>query len=224
VSDRPRAIVLLICDDHRTLTDALAMVVDRDPILRMPTPPVADPEEAIELVRKFHPDVVLMDIMFKGDMNGIEATDKIKKISPKTKVVIMTAHEDERLMVEAVEAGASGFLGKSEAVEQLLSSVKAAADGEVLIDPMTLTRILHQVNKEREEQREATLRLSELTSREREVLELLAKGTRNDGIAEALGIHPQTVQTHVRNILSKLDVHSKLEAVAFAVKNGTITV
>jgi DNA-binding NarL/FixJ family response regulator len=165
-----------------------------------------------------------MDVMFKGEMNGIEATEKIKKISPKTKVVIMTAHEDERLLVEAVEAGASGFLGKSEAVEQLLSSVKAAADGEVLIDPTMLTRILQQVNKEREEQREATLRLSELTSREQQVLELLAQGMRNDAIAETLGIHPQTVQTHVRNILSKLDVHSKLEAVAFAVRNGTITV
>lgn len=222
--DSPRAIVLLICDDHRTLTDALAMVVEQDPELRMPAPPVSDPQEAIDLVRKFHPDVILMDVMFKGPMTGIDATTRIKKVSPKTKVVIMTAHEDDRTLVEAVEAGASGFLGKSEAVDKLLSSVKAAADGEVLIDPTTLTRILQQVNKQRQAQREALVRLAELTDREREVLQLLAQGERNDGVSEALGIKVQTVQTHVRNILGKLDVHSKLEAVAFAVRNGAISV
>jgi len=223
-TERHGPIGLLICDDHKILTDALAMVVERDPELKMLAPPVHTPEEAVELCKGDHPEVVLMDIVFKGRMNGIEATRKIKEVSPTTKVVIMTAHDDERLLVEAVEAGASGFLGKDEAAQEVLAAAKAAAEGEVLIDPTTLTRLLHQVAREREAQRDAQALLAELTEREREVLQLLAEGLRNDDVAARLFISPQTVQTHVRNLLAKLGVHSKLEAVAFAVKHGAITI
>jgi len=221
VGDSDQKVTLLICDDHKILTDALATVVGLDPTLVMVTPPVHDPETAIEVCTEQLPDVVLMDIVFKGGMSGIEATRKIKEVSPSTKVVIMTAHDEDRLLVEA---GASGFLGKDEAAEELLSAAKSAADGEVLIDPATLTRLLAQVAREREAQRDAQNLLDDLTEREREILQLLAEGMRNDDIAAKLFISPQTVQTHVRNILGKLRVHSKLEAVAFAVKHGAITV
>jgi DNA-binding NarL/FixJ family response regulator len=214
----------LICDDHRVLTDALATVVGLDDALELIAPPVHDPQSAIDLCAKFLPDVVLMDIDFKGGMSGIEATRRIKETSPSTKVVIMTAHDDDRMLVDAVEAGASGFLGKDEAAQEILSAAKAAAEGEVLIDPMTLARLLPQVAREREQRRGALALLNDLTEREREILSLLAQGIRNDEIAIKLYISPQTVQTHVRNILGKLRVHSKLEAVAFAVKHGTITV
>ncbi len=222
-SDSGGPTTLLICDDHKILTDALAMVVERDGSLRLVAPPVHVPEEAIELCREHLPDVVLMDIVFKGHMDGIQATRRIKEVSPATKVVIMTAHDEDRLLVEAVEAGASGFLGKDEAAAEVLSAAKAAAEGEVLIDPLTLTRLLQQVSKERAARRDAQALLEELTEREREILQLLAEGMRNEGIANKLFISPQTVQTHVRNLLSKLGVHSKLEAVAFAVKNGWIS-
>ena len=224
MGDSDQKVTLLICDDHKILTDALATVVGLDPTLVMVTPPVHDPETAIKVCTEQLPDVVLMDIVFKGGMSGIEATRKIKEVSPSTKVVIMTAHDEDRLLVEAVEAGASGFLGKDEAAEELLSAAKSAADGEVLIDPATLTRLLAQVAREREAQRDAQNLLDDLTEREREILQLLAEGMRNDDIAAKLFISPQTVQTHVRNILGKLRVHSKLEAVAFAVKHGAITV
>ena len=225
MGDKAQRVTLLICDDHKILTDALATVVGLDDTLQLVTAPVHDPETAIELCTEHLPDVVLMDIVFKGGgMSGIDATRKIKEVSPSTKVVIMTAHDDDRLMVEAVEAGASGFLGKDEAADELLSAAKAAADGEVLIDPGTLTRLLAQVARERAEQRDAQMLLNDLTDREREILQLLAEGMRNDDIATKLFISPQTVQTHVRNILGKLRVHSKLEAVAFAVKHGAITV
>jgi NarL family two-component system response regulator LiaR len=217
-------VTLLICDDHKILTDALAMVVERDHSLRMIAPPVHAAEESVDLCRQFHPDVVLMDIVFKGPMDGIEATRRIKEASPATKVVIMTAHDEERLLVEAVEAGASGFLGKEEAADEVLAAAKAAAEGEVLIDPSILTRLLHQVAQEREARRDALALFEELTDREREILRLLAGGMRNDDIARKLFISPQTVQTHVRNLLAKLGVHSKLEAVAFAVKHGVISV
>ena len=225
--ERDTPVTLLICDDHRTLTDALAMVVERDPELRLVAPPVADPVRAVELCREHEPDVVLMDIVFKGKtgtISGIEATRRIKEVSPATKVVIMTAHDDERLLVEAVEAGASGFLGKDEPADQVLRAAKAAAEAEVLIEPATLSRLLHQVTKEREERREVQALFAKLSDREWEILRLLAQGQRNEGIAAALFISPQTVQTHVRNVLGKLGVHSKLEAVALAVKLGQIEV
>jgi DNA-binding NarL/FixJ family response regulator len=165
-----------------------------------------------------------LDIVFKGHMDGIKATRRIKEVSAATKVVIMTAHDDDRLLVEAVEAGASRFMGKEEAAREVLSAAKAAAEGEVLIDPATLTRLLHKVSMEREARRDAEAILGELTEREREILQLLAEGMRNEGIAHKFFISPQTVQTHVRNLLAKLGVHSKLEAVAFAVKHGWISI
>ncbi|HXF73191.1 MAG TPA: response regulator transcription factor [Actinomycetota bacterium] len=224
MSGTGREVSLLICDDHRILTDALAMVVERDPELALVAPPVHDPEEAVRLCEEHRPDVVLMDVVFKGPVDGIEATRRIKERSPGTKVVIMTAHDEDRLLVEAVEAGASGFLGKDEAADQVLAAAKAAAEGEVLIDPFTLTRILQQVAREREVRREAQQLLSQLTDREREILQLLAEGLRNEDIAARLSISPQTVQTHIRNALAKLRVHSKLEAVVFAVKHGAVRI
>lgn len=222
--DEPSPVRLLICDDHRVLTDALATVVRLDESLELVADPVHDPQSAVDLCLEHLPDVVLMDVEFKGGMSGIDATRRIKEASPSTKVVIMTAHDDDRSLVDAVEAGASGFLSKDEAAQELLSAAKAAAEGEVLIDPSTLARLLPQVAREREEQRDALALLGDLTDREREILALLAQGMRNGDIAAQLYISPQTVQTHVRNILGKLRVHSKLEAVAFAVKHGTITV
>ena len=220
-----QSVSLLLCDDHKVLTDALATVVGLDDGLMLVAPPVHTAEEAIRLAEEHLPDVVLMDIVFKGGgMSGIEATRRIKEASPSTNVVIMTAHDDDRLLVEAVEAGASGFLSKDEAAEDLLAAAKSAADGEVLIDPATLTRLLARVSRQRQEERAALRLLGDLTEREREILRLLAKGMRNDDIAKELFISPQTVQTHVRNILGKLRVHSKLEAVAFAVRHGAIEV
>jgi DNA-binding NarL/FixJ family response regulator len=202
---------LVICDDHKVLTDALSTVIGLDPDFRLVGPPVHTPDEGVALAAEQLPDVVLMDIVFKGvDTTGIEATRKIKESSPSTKVVIMTAHDDDRLMVEAVEAGASGFLSKDLPADEILQATKAAAEGEVLIDPVTLTRLLAQVAREREEQRDALALLNDLTERERQILDLLAQGKRNDDIAQELYISPQTVQTHVRNILGKLRVHSKL--------------
>ena len=216
---------LLICDDHKILTDALATMVALDEELELVSPPVHRAEEAVELVHEHLPDVVLMDLVFKGDgIDGIEATRRIKRSSPSTKVVIMTAHDEDRLMVEAVEAGASGFMSKDVPAVDVLEAAKAAAAGETLIESSTLTRLLALVEQQREAERDALRLLDDLTEREREILTLLAQGIRNDDIAKQLFISPQTVQTHVRNILGKLRVHSKLEAVSFAVKHGVITV
>jgi len=215
---------LLICDDHRVLTDTLTTVIEEDPDIALVAEPVQSPDEVVRLARDREPDVILMDLEFRGSMSGIEATRRIKELSPRTKIVVMTAHEDERLLVEAIEAGASGFLRKTEGIDELLGAIKSAAAGEILVDPQALARMLPLMAREREVRREAAERLSTLSEREREVLGLLTTGLRNDAIAQRLGISPQTVQTHVRNILAKLGVHSKLEAVAFAVRHGATRV
>ena len=217
---RPATVKLVICDDHRVLTDALALMVRSDPDLELVADPVQDPDDAIELCRRHHPDVVLMDLVLNARLNGIEATREIKEASPETRVVIMTGRPEDRSLVAAVEAGASGFLNKTTALDQVVESVKAAADGEILIDPATLTRVLAALAREREARQDIDRLLGSLTEREREILDLLSQGERNDDIARDLFISPQTVQTHVRNILRKLRVHSKLEAVALAVRRG----
>lgn len=220
-----RPITLLICDDHRILTDALAMVIEHDPTISLAGPPVHDPRSAIDLAQVTRPDVVLMDIMFRGsEVNGIQATRRIKEISPASNVIVMTAHEGDHLMVEAVEAGACGFLEKSGAIDGFLTAVHSAADGEALIDEKTLARILQQVHRERRKRQKAVDLFASLTARELDILQSLAQGNRADEIADALDISPQTVQTHVRNLLKKLGVHSKLEAVAFAVKYDAVSV
>jgi DNA-binding NarL/FixJ family response regulator len=220
----PQAITVLVCDDHRLLTETLTAVLGRDPSIEALIPAVHSPEEAIEVCRTRHPTVVLMDIEFRGSMSGIEATRRIKAVSPTTKVVVMTAHQEDRLLVEAVEAGASGFLRKTEGVDELLATVKAAAAGEILVDQAELARLLPRVAREREVDRGAQLLLAQLTPREREILQLLGEGLRNEAIAARLYISPQTVQTHIRNVLAKLGVHSKLEAVVFALRHGAISV
>lgn len=224
MGSEPKRTSLLICDDHRLLTDALSMLVEQTDSIRLIAPAAHDPEDAVSLCTHLHPDVVLMDLHFENGMSGIEGTRRIKQVSPDTKVVVMTAHHENRLMAEAIEAGASGFLSKTEAIADVLSAVTAAAQGEVLIDPARLTSLLREVAKRRTEQTEVTQRFSKLTNRESEILQLLVEGTRNDEIASRLHITSQTVQTHVRNLLSKLDVHSKLEAVALAVKSGAVSV
>jgi len=124
-----RDITLLICDDHKLLTESLAMVVAAERDITMVSQPVDDPELAVELCRAHRPDVVLMDVAFRGRTNGFEATRRIKESSPSTMVIIMTASDDEFALVSGVEAGAAGFLNKTEAVDEVLAAIRAAAEG-----------------------------------------------------------------------------------------------
>jgi DNA-binding NarL/FixJ family response regulator len=215
---------LAICEDHRMLADALALVVVGEADLELVAPPVDTAEDAVALCEAHHPDVILMDVQLRGAVNGLEATRQIKRISPDTQVVIVSGLGQDRLLVEAVEAGACGFLDKTEAVEEAISAVRAAAAGEALIDPATLSRLLRRAAEERAAKRDTTRLTDQLTAREREILQLVAQGLRNEEIARALHLSVRTVQTHVQNILGKLGVHSRLEAVAFAARAGVVTV
>lgn len=216
---------VLLCDDHRILSDAFAMLIRSDPGLELVCDPVDTAEQAVAAATQHEPHVVLMDVQLKGETTGLEATRQIKAMCPWTNVVVMSGSGDpDRLLVEAVEVGASGFLPKTEAAGRVLEAIQAAARGESLLDSATLTRVLHRVAARRGAQREMAELTARLTDREREVLQLLAQGLSNDQVAAKLYISPQTVQTHIRNVLSKLRVHSKLEAVALAAKAGAIAV
>jgi NarL family two-component system response regulator LiaR len=211
-----RPVSLLICDDHRILTDAIAALVRTDPRLQLVAGPVDNGNDAISLCAKHRPDVVLMDIELRGDMDGIEATRGVKKVSPTSNVVVVTGHKRSTVLVEAVEAGASGFLDKNAAIDDLLALIHGAADGEMLIEPSLLATLMPKLAAERRVASAAQAKMARLTPREREILALMTHGHSTDSIAKRLVISRPTVRTHVQNLLSKLEVHSQLEAVALA--------
>jgi DNA-binding NarL/FixJ family response regulator len=221
LGERPKTTVL-ICEDHRVVADALGTIVGLEPDLELVAAPTPDPAEAIAISARTTPHVVLMDIELGSAINGLEATRQIKRVSPGSNVVILTAHDADSLLVEAIEAGASGFLHKSEAIEGVIGAVRKAAAGDALIDPVRLPGLLQRLAQEREAKRDELLLVSQLTAREREILQLLARGSRIEEVAETLTISPHTVQTHVRNVLAKLGAHSKLEAVAIGMRVGAI--
>jgi DNA-binding NarL/FixJ family response regulator len=218
-------ISLLICDDHRILGDALAMLIRMDTGLNLLADPFNRADAAIEAAVSLTPDVVLMDVQLPGGTSGIDATRAITARSPKTKVVVMSGSGDPAgLLVEAIEAGAAGFLPKTEAANNILASIRAAANGESLLAPATLAWAMRRVSEARSARREIDQRTARLTEREREILQRMSEGESNGDIAADLFLSIHTINTHVRNILVKLEVHSKLQAVTWAVKSGAIAV
>lgn len=215
---------VILCDDHHVLGDALAMLFDTDPDLELVAPPARDPHQAIELAGSKHPAVVLMDVDLGTDIDGIEAARRIKKADGRVQVVLMTAMTDEELLVKAVEAGAAGLLRKTIPAQELIDSIKAVAKGESLVDGAQLTRVLQKVAGRRQAEAGERVRIDQLTAREMEILQLLGEGRRPDEIADRLSLSIHTVNTHVRNLLAKLGVSSKLEAVVLAARHDVISV
>jgi DNA-binding NarL/FixJ family response regulator len=136
--------------------------------------------------------------------------------------VLLADREDEDLLIGALEAGASGFLSKSAPLGELIQAARRVRDGEVLIPPRLLGPLLFRLIRRRREQNDAMRQVSKLTGREKEILALLTGGADNNGIAQALVISPGTARTHIQNVLSKLGVHSRLEAAAFVIRNGIL--
>jgi DNA-binding NarL/FixJ family response regulator len=176
-------------------------------------------EQAIELAGRHDPDVVLMDVRMPG-MDGIEAT----RLMPRQKVLILTTFGLDDYIIEALRAGASGFLLKDAPVEELVRAVRTVAAGDAQLSPAVTKRLLDQVARRLPSavQRD-TDSLDELTEREREVLRLLAVGMSNAEIAAALVVSEPTVKTHVSSVLSKLGLRDRVQAVIYAYENGLIT-
>lgn len=211
---REGRIRVLIVDDHQVLSQGLAAVLgaqeDLDVVGIAPSV-----EEAVGSVRRNRPDVVLMDYELP-DGDGVEATRAIKEIRPETKVVMLTSFTDDAVLVQAIEAGCSGYITKHKAIEEVASAVRAAEAGEALISPSMLARLLPKLR------RGGRGLGADLTSREREVLGMLAEGMSNAAIADKMVISLHTVRNHVQNVLTKLHAHSKLEAVAVATREGLL--
>ena len=207
-------IKVLVVDDHQMFTEGLVKVLGEaaDIAVVATASSVAGAYEAAKL---HLPDVVLMDFEL-SDGDGAKATQLIKEDLPTTKVVMLTSFTDESVLVAAIEAGCSGFVTKHKAVDEVVAAVRAAFEGEALISPSMLARLLPKLR------RSSRGLGSDLTPRELEVLKLLAEGMSNSAIAEKLVISLHTVRNHVQSIIMKLQAHSKLEAVTIAVRESII--
>ena len=210
---------LLLVDDHAVVRSGLRMLLDGQADVEI-VGEAGTASEAISAVSSFKPDVVLMDIGLP-DMSGIDATKEIKRLWPDVSVVALTIHEDQEYFFKMLEAGASGYVPKRAAPEELLTAIRVAASGEVYLYPslakLLVTDYLTQEPVESNEQG-----LNELTPREQEVLTLLADGDSNAEIADKLSISPKTVSRHRENIMRKLNLHSRTELVKYAIRKGII--
>lgn len=216
-----RPITVLIVDDERTFGEALQLALrhERDLVV---VDVATDGETAIRAVDAHHPDVVLMDVAMPG-MSGIEVTRRIKEVDPEAQVLILSGHEDPLLLARAVQAGAVGLLRKTEAVVQVASSVRRAYRGEPIHDEDEVESALRRLRHRRAADADARQRLERLTPRERQILERMATGAASSEIARSLGMSPHTLRTHTQNILMKLGVHSKMEALVLAIRHGLVT-
>lgn len=210
------AIRVLVVDDHAVFSDALATILRTEPGFEV-VGKGGSVQEAISAARALQPDVVLLDVHMP-DGSGVEAATAIKKNRPQTQVVILTSDEEESVLQAAVQAGVTGYLSKHESAAQVIQAVRSAAQGEALIAPYMLARLLRGMNKKDAPVAPQT----PLTPRELAVLQELSLGHDNHVVARDLKMSPNTVRTHVQNILSKLNVHSKLEAVSRGIREGWI--
>jgi DNA-binding NarL/FixJ family response regulator len=220
MGDEQRRIRVILADGHALFREAIASALEaNDEIVVIAD--VGDGPGAIAKATQLRPDCVFLDVQLAG-IDGIEATRRIKERLPACAVIVLAPSEDEAPLVAAVEAGASGFLTKDCPLTDLIDAAHAVLRGEMVVPPRLLAPLLSGLMNHRKEQDEAMRRLARLTRREREVLALLAQGAGNETIAEGLVISPQTARTHVQNLITKLGVHSRLEAAMFAAHNGIL--
>jgi two-component system response regulator NreC len=213
------AIRVAVVDDHTLMRQGTSGLLDSQPDIEI----VGEADTgraAIELVSRTGPDVVLMDIAMPG-MSGLDATREISQRFPDVNVVIVTMHERDDYLFEALRAGASGYVLKGADIEELLAAVRAAHKGEVYLQPSASKALVadYLARAARGEDRD---RLDGLTDREREILRLIAQGMTARQIAEELVLSPHTVQSHRDRIMSKLDLHSKAALVRYAVDRGLV--
>jgi two-component system response regulator NreC len=211
---------LLLVDDHQIVRAGLRMLFMAEQDMDI-VGEANNAQEALQAVRELKPDVVLMDVAMPG-MSGIEATRRIKEANPDVAVLALTMHEDEQYFFEMLNAGASGYMPKRAAPDDLVSAIRVVSQGNVFLYP-TLAKLLVKDFLHRSES-DADHTAEILTPREREVLTLIAEGHTNREIAEALSISPKTVDRHRENIMRKLNLHNRVELVKYAIQKGLISI
>ena len=214
MSADPKRIRVLFVEDHQLLADALAAMLAREPDMEVVG--IAGTVADAKILSRERLDVVLMDYRLP-DGTGAEATRAIKARWPAARVVMVTALTDDETVLESIQAGADGYMTKDRAAEDVVAAVRAAYAGETLLPRSVIVEIARRVAAARERGDERRV-IEPLTPRELEILRALTEGMSTPQICEQLFIAPNTLRTHVQNIMGKLRVHSKLEAVAFALK------
>jgi len=207
---------VLLAEDHAVVREATAEVVDHQPDMRV-VGQAGTGEEAVALARALRPDVVVMDIAMPR-LNGLEATRQIAAQCPGCRVLVLTAREEERYIVQLLQAGAVGYLPKTVGLDELLEAIRAVARGESVLPPAVAAVVVRHMAGEELPGEEAR----PLTERELEVLRLAAEGLTNYDIAQRLYISVRTVEAHLTHIYNKLGVSSRTEAVVRAIQRGWI--
>jgi len=221
-----KTIRILIADDHAVVRSGLRSILETEPGMTI-VGEAADGHQALAMAQELLPDIVLMDIKM-GDWDGVTATRRVRNSVPSTRVIVLTNHDEDELVFSSIRAGASGYLLKEVSGTQLANSIRTVADGFSLIYPSVARRVLDEFGRLKDQGAPAATDPSgdsgynDLTTREREVLRLVAGGRANKEIGHELGIAERTVKTHISNIFSKLELSDRTQAALYAHKRGLV--
>jgi len=215
---------VLVVDDHVLFRRGLEMVLDLEPDIEL-VGEAADGAGAIQQAAELSPDIVLLDVRMPHG-TGIEACTGIKEVAPSTRIIMLTISDEEADLYDAIKAGASGYLLKDVSIDEVSAAIRGVADGQSLITPRMASKLLSEFASmiKRTDDRPQQLPAPRLTDRELEVLKLVARGMNNREIAKTLFISENTVKNHIRNILEKLQLHSRMEAVMYAVREKILEI
>jgi DNA-binding NarL/FixJ family response regulator len=209
---------VMLVDDHDLFRTGLRNLLEEQGVHIVAEAP--DGNLALQLVRELAPDVVVMDLNMPG-MNGIEATREITRLAPLTRVLVLTISDQDEDVMDAILAGACGYLMKDSSIQDLMQGIRAASVGESLISPHIASKVLQRIRAASVDAGGVVAR-PELSDRETEVLKLIANGKDNADIAEELHISPKTVKNHISNILMKLQIENRIQAAVYAVRSGLV--
>jgi DNA-binding NarL/FixJ family response regulator len=210
---------VLLVDDHDLFRSGLRNLLDEQDVEVVGE--CDNGSDALEAVRELAPDVVVMDLNMPG-ISGVEATRQISMIAPLTRVLVLTISDQDEDVMDAVVAGACGYLLKDASIAELMQGIRSAAVGESLISPTIATKVLQRLRATGGSRHDAELIRSELSARELQVLKLIANGQDNALIAAELHISPKTVKNHISNILMKLQIENRIQAAVYAVRSGLV--
>jgi DNA-binding NarL/FixJ family response regulator len=218
---REGPIRVVVVDDQPVFTEMLRMVLDMQDDIKVVGMAFTG-DEGFKLALDAKPDVLLVDYHMPG-MTGLEVIQALRAEGEGTTVLVLTADTGEAVMAEAIAAGAAGYITKQQALSEVVQAVRTASEGEPVVPPFMIPRILSHFHRQQQREQQAELLRSKLSAREIEILEQLARGRNNESIAELFVLSPNTVRTHIQNIIKKMGVHSKLEATTLALQLGIIT-
>jgi DNA-binding NarL/FixJ family response regulator len=210
---------VLIVDDHDLFRTGLRNLLEEEGVVIVGE--AGTGAEAVRIVRELAPDVVVMDLNMPG-MGGVDATRHITEAAPLTRVVMLTISDEDSDVMDAILAGACGYLLKDASIQDLVTGIRAAARGESLISPHIAAKVLQRVRATSAQPEIAEIIHAELSDREIEVLKLIANGKDNALIAAELHISPKTVKNHISNILMKLQIDNRIQAAVYAVRSGIV--